>query len=55
MNDKLTLLASAILVAFFFVAGLFDLLDHVITKIILFVGFFGLGLSIVIVKSRDKS
>ncbi len=53
MNDRFTLLASALLVAFFFIAGLLELLDNFIVMMILFIGFFGIVINIVIIKSRD--
>ena len=53
MNDKFTLLASALLVAFFFIAGLLELLDNFIVMMILFIGFFGIVINIIIIKSRD--
>ena len=53
MNDKLTLLTSALLVAFFFIAGLLELLDNFIVMMILFIGFLGILINIVIIKSRN--
>lgn len=53
MNDRFTLLASALLVAFFFIAGLLELLDNFIVMMILFIGFFGIVINIIIIKSRD--
>jgi hypothetical protein len=53
MNERFTLLASALLVAFFFLAGLLDILDNFLVMMILFIGFFGIVINIVIIKSRD--
>ncbi len=55
MSDKQSLLLSGLLVAFFFVAGLLDLLDSPIVMAILFVGFLAIGINIVVVKSKDNS
>jgi len=52
MNNKISLLLSALLVIFFVVSGLLDMLDEAIVKIILFVGFFGIIVNIIIIKSK---
>jgi TM2 domain-containing membrane protein YozV len=53
MSDKTTLLATALLVAFFFIAGLLELLDNFIVMMILFLGFIGILVHIILVKSKD--
>lgn len=53
-NDKITLLATGILILYFLVCGFLDVLDNVFIKIILFLGFFGIIANILIVKSKDE-
>jgi hypothetical protein len=53
MNDKVTLLASGLLVVFFFIAGLMQLLDNFIIRMLLFLGFIGIVVNIIIIKSKD--
>ena len=55
MNDKSTLLATALLIAFFFIAGLLQLLDNFIVMMILFLGFIGIVVHIILVKSKNDS
>jgi len=54
MSDKATLLATGILVVFFVIAGLFDLLDNFLVMMLLFLGFIGIVVNILIVKSREE-
>ena len=54
MNDKITLLTTALFTAFFFVCGLLDIMDHFLVKTILFVLFFGIVVNIILVKSKDE-
>ncbi len=53
MGDKITLLATALLVAFFFIAGLLELLDNFIVMMILFLGFIGIVIHLILGKSKD--
>jgi len=53
MNDKITLLATALFTVFFFVCGLIEILDNFIIKTILFVGFIAIFVNIILVKSKD--
>lgn len=53
MNDKITLLATALFTAFFFVCGLLDIMNHFLVKTILFVLFFGIVVNIILVISKD--
>jgi hypothetical protein len=53
MNDKITLWFTAVFTLFFFVTGLLDLLDHSIVKTILFTGFLGIVVNIILVKSKN--
>jgi len=53
MNDRYILLATAILVIFFFVGGLMDILGHFLSKMFLFVGFLAIVISIIVIKARD--
>jgi TM2 domain-containing membrane protein YozV len=52
MSDKATLIATALLAAFFFIAGLLELLDNFIVMMILFLGFIGIIVHIIIVNSK---
>jgi len=53
MRSNLTLLASGLLVVFFFKAGLLEWLDNFIVMMLLFLGFIGIVVNIIIIKSRD--
>jgi hypothetical protein len=53
MNNKVTLLATGILVVFFLIAGLLELLDNFIVMMLLFLGFIGIVVNILIIKSKD--
>jgi hypothetical protein len=53
MNDKHILLASAVLVIYLFVGGLMDILDHFLSKMILFVGLLGIVIYIVVAKAKE--
>ncbi|WP_347925361.1 hypothetical protein [Pontimicrobium sp. SW4] len=53
MKNNVTLLATALLVAFFFIAGLLQLLDNFIVMMLLFLGFIGIVVNIILIKSRD--
>jgi hypothetical protein len=53
MRNNVTLLASGLLVVFFFLAGLLELLDNFIVMMLLFLGFIGIIANIIIVKSKD--
>jgi hypothetical protein len=55
MNDKITLLATALFTVFFFVFGLLSILDHFLVKTILFVVFLGIVVNIILVKSKDEN
>ena len=52
-NDKISLFSTALLAAFFFVTGLLGLLDNFIVRMILFLGFIGIVVNIIIVKAKD--
>lgn len=54
MNDRLTLIASAILIVFFFVGGLLEILDHVASKIVLGLLFGGIIINILITKPETE-
>jgi len=53
MNNRSILLATALLVTFFFLGGLLDILNHFISKMILFAGFVTLIVFVIIEKSKD--
>lgn len=53
MNDKHILLASAVLVIFLFIGGMMDILDHFLSKMILFVGLLAIVIYIVIAKAKE--
>jgi len=55
INDRTSLLASAGLILFFFVAGLLNILDNPVIKILMIIGFFALILNIIITKSKDDN
>ncbi|MCB0463042.1 MAG: hypothetical protein KDC81_10105 [Flavobacteriaceae bacterium] len=54
MNDRYILIATAVLVAFFFVGGLLDILDHFLSKMFLFVGFLGIVIYVIVIKAQDE-
>jgi hypothetical protein len=54
MNDRYILIVTAVLVAFFFVGGLMDILGHFLSKMFLFVGFLVIVIYMIIVKSQDE-
>lgn len=53
MRSNIILLASGLLVVFFFIAGLLEWLDNFIVMMLLFLGFIGIVVNIIIIKSRD--
>jgi len=55
MNDRYILIATAVLVAFFFVGGLLDILGHFLSKMFLFVGFLGIVIYVIIIKAQDDA
>jgi len=55
MNDKLTLLASALLVLFLLIGGLTNILDLMISKVILLGGFVAIILVILLAKPKEKN
>jgi len=55
VKDKTSLLATALLAAFFFTTGMLDLLDNFIVMMVLFLGFIGILVNIIIVKSKDDN
>lgn len=52
MNDRYILIATAVLVIFFFIGGLMDILGHFLSKMFLFVGFLVIVIYIIITKAR---
>lgn len=54
MNDRYILIVTAVLVAFFFVGGLMDILGHFLSKMFLFVGFLVIVIYMIIVKAQDE-
>ncbi len=54
MNDKTSLIATVVLMLFFFVSGLLNILDNPVIKILLFAGFVAIIINIIITKSKDK-
>jgi len=52
-NDKISLFFTALLAAFFFIAGLLNLLDNFIVRMLLFLGFIGIVVNIIIIKSKS--
>jgi hypothetical protein len=55
MNDKISLLSTAVLTLFFFISGLLDIMSHFLVKTILFVGFFAIVVNIILVKLKDRN
>lgn len=53
MNNKTTLLSTGVLVVFFLLAGLLELLDNFIVRMLLFLGFIGIVVNILIIKSKE--
>ena len=54
MKDRIIILASSILVIFFFIGGLLDILNHFLSKTFLFVGFLVIILYITFIKAREE-
>ncbi|WP_412985846.1 hypothetical protein [Pontimicrobium sp. IMCC45349] len=54
MNDKISLLACALLTIGFVVSGLLDILDNLVVRALLFAGYFIIVFNIIIVKSKDE-
>jgi hypothetical protein len=54
MNDRLTLIATAVLVVFFFVGGVLDILDQIISKIVLGLLFFGIIINVLMTKPESE-
>jgi hypothetical protein len=54
MKDRIIILASSILVIFFFIGGLLDILNHFLSKTFLFVGFLVIILYIIFIKAREE-
>jgi hypothetical protein len=55
MNDKISLLSTAVFTLFFFISGLLDIMSHFLVKTILFVGFFAIVVNIILVKLKDRN
>ena len=53
MKDRYILLATAFLAIFFFIGGMLDILDHFLSKMILFTGFLGVVIYMIIIKAKD--
>ena len=53
MNDRYILIATALLVTFFFVGGLLDILDHFLSKMFLIVGFIAIVIYVIIIKAKE--
>jgi len=53
MNDRYILLASAFLAIFFFLGGMLGVLDHFLSKMILFTGFLVFVIYIIFTKAKD--
>ena len=53
MTNRYILLATAILAIFFFIGGMFDILDHFLSKMILIAGFLAIVIYIIVIKSQD--
>jgi hypothetical protein len=53
MKDRYVLLATAILVIFFFVGGLLDILGHFLSQMVLILGFLGIVAYIIITKAKS--
>ena len=54
MNDRISLIATAILIIFFLASGVLDILEVLIVRIIIFVVFLTIIINILIVKSKDE-
>ena len=54
MNDKLTLISTAVLTVIFVVCGLLNLLEILAVKIIIFLLYLVIIANILIVKSKDE-
>ena len=54
MNDHATLIATGIVGAFFFIAGLLNILDNMLIQILLIAGFIAIIVNIILVKSQDE-
>lgn len=54
MNDRISLLASALLILFFIISGILDILDLLIVRVIIFTVFLAIIINILIIKSKDE-
>ena len=53
INDHIALIATGVLGLFFFVAGLLNILDNTLIRILLFAGYFAIVIYIILIKSKD--
>lgn len=53
INDYTSLLASGGLILFFFIAGLLDILDNPVIKVLLIAGFLVFVINIIVTVSKD--
>jgi hypothetical protein len=54
MNDKISLISTAILTIFFLVCGVLDILDVLSIRITIFLIFIAIIINIIIVKSKEE-
>ena len=54
MNDRISLLASALLILFFIISGILDILDLLIVRVIIFTVFLAIIINLLIIKSKDE-
>jgi len=52
MDDQTTLIGTAVLILFFLVGGMLDILDNPVIKVILFSGFIAIVANIIIAQSK---
>ena len=55
MNNRITLIASAVLTVFFFVGGLLNVLDHLASKIVLFGGFLLIIINVILSSKPEEN
>ena len=54
MNDRISLISTALLTIFFLVCGVLDILDVLIVRIAIFGIFLAIIINIIIIKSKDE-
>jgi len=54
MNDRNTLIATAVFIVFFLISGMLSILYNPVIKVLLFGGFLAIIISLIINKSKEE-